>query len=125
MIASTEALAIAGGQSALRREDYGNWPVLTTDDFGGIITPFGLHFGGKSVIPLDVNDMIFRKIMLRPTFAEPAINFPVANRLLRDGLVDGEALVTHTFGFGDAKRVMQAIIDGSEPIVQAVMRPNR
>ncbi|MFH1006088.1 MAG: alcohol dehydrogenase catalytic domain-containing protein, partial [Candidatus Latescibacterota bacterium] len=57
--------------------------------FGGIITFFGLHFGGKNVIDLDVNDMIFRKITLRPTFAEPAINFPVSIRLLRDGLVDG------------------------------------
>ena len=92
--------------------------------FGGIITFFGLHFGGKSVIDLDVNDMIFRKITLRPTFAEPAINFPVSIRLLRDGLVDANALVTHTFGFDNAKEIMEAIIDGSQPIVKAVMLPN-
>jgi L-iditol 2-dehydrogenase len=92
--------------------------------FGGIITPFGLHFGGRNTVPLDVNDLIFRKITLRPTFAEPAINFPVAIRLLRDGLVDGKALVTRTFGFGEARAVMQAIIDGSEPIIKAVMLPN-
>jgi len=92
--------------------------------FGGIITFFGLHFGGRNTITLDVNDMIFRKITLRPTFAEPAINFPVSLRLLRDGLVDAKALVTHTFGFGDAKATMQAIIDGTEPIVKAVMLPH-
>jgi L-iditol 2-dehydrogenase len=92
--------------------------------FGGIITFFGLHFGGKNVIKLDVNDMIFRKITLRPTFAEPAINFPIANRLLRDGLIDGRALVTHTFGFAEAKAVMGAVIDGSQPIIKAVMLPN-
>ena len=92
--------------------------------FGGIITFFGLHFGGKNVIDLDVNDMIFRKITLRPTFAEPAINFPVSIRLLRDGLVDANALVTHTFGFDNAKEIMEAIIDGSQPIVKAVMLPN-
>jgi len=92
--------------------------------FGGIITPFGLHFGGKNVIQLDVNDLIFRKITLRPTFAEPAINFPVSNRLLRDGLVDGTALVTHTFGFDDARQVMQANLDGSQPIIKAVMLPH-
>lgn len=92
--------------------------------FGGIITFFGLHFGGKSTIQLDVNDLIFRKVSLRPAFAEPAINFPVSNRLLRDGLVDAEALVTHTFGFGDAKEVMGAIVDGSQPIIKAVMLPN-
>jgi len=92
--------------------------------FGGIIGFFGLHFGGKSVINVDVNDLIFRKVTLRPTFAEPAINFPVSNRLLRDGLVDASALVTHTFGFADAKNVMGAVIDGSQPIIKAVMLPN-
>lgn len=92
--------------------------------FGGIITFFGLHFGGENVIDLDVNDMIFRKISLIPTFAEPAINFPISNRLLRDGLVDASLLVTHTFGFSQAKATMQAIIDGSQPIIKAVITPH-
>ena len=92
--------------------------------FGGIITFYGLHFGGKSTINVDINDLVFRKISLIPTFAEPAINFPVSNRLLRDGLVDAEAVVTHTFGFDKAKETMEAIIDGTQPIVKAVMVPN-
>jgi L-iditol 2-dehydrogenase len=92
--------------------------------FGGIITPFGLHFGGRNVISLDVNDMIFRKITLRPTFAEPAINFPVSLRLLRDGLVDGTKLVTHTFGFAQATETMKAVVDGSKPIIKAVLLPD-
>lgn len=92
--------------------------------FGGIITFFGLHFGGKNKIEMDINDLIFRKITLRPTFAEPAINFPVSIRLLKNGLVDARKLISHTFGFDRAKKVMQAIVDGSEPIVKAVMLPN-
>ena len=92
--------------------------------FGGIITFFGLHFGGKNVINLDVNDMIFRKISLIPTFAEPAINFPISNRLLRDGLIDAKLLVTHTFGFADARDAMSGIVDGSSPVIKAVMLPN-
>ncbi len=93
--------------------------------FGGIVTFFGLHFGGRSTIGLDVNDMIFRKISLIPTFAEPAINFPVALRLLRDGLVDASALVTHTFGFDEARPILAGIVEGSLPVVKAVMLPNR
>ncbi len=93
--------------------------------FGGIITFFGLHFGGKNLISLDVNDMIFRKITLRPTFAEPAINFPISLQLLRNKLVDTNVIVTHTFGFDNAKETMGAIIDGSKPIIKAVMLPNR
>ncbi len=92
--------------------------------FGGIITFFGLHFGGRSVVKLDINDIIFRKITLRPAFAEPAINFPLSNRLLREGLIDASKLITHTFGFEDARSVLQAVIDGSQPIVKAVMLPH-
>lgn len=89
--------------------------------YGGIITFFGLHFGGKSTVQIDINDLIFRKISLVPTFAEPAIHFPVANRLLRDGLVDGQAIVTHRFQMVDTRDVMASIIDGTAPIVKAVM----
>lgn len=92
--------------------------------FGGIITFFGLHFGGKSMINVDINDLIFRKITLRPTFAEPAINFPVSNRLLGEGLIETNALVTHTFRFENAREIMGAVIDGSQPVIKAVMLPN-
>ena len=92
--------------------------------FGGIITFFGLHFGGQNMVEVDVNDLIFRKISLIPTFAEPAINFPISNRLLADGLVDASLLVNYTFGFDKAKETMQAVIDGSQPIIKAVMTPH-
>jgi len=61
---------------------------------------------------------------LIPTFAEPAINFPVSNRLLRDGLVDAQAIVTHTFGFDQTSEIMEAVIDGTQPIIKAVMAPH-
>jgi len=92
--------------------------------FGGIITFYGLHFGGENTVEVDVNNLVFRKISLIPTFAEPAIHFPAANRLLRDGLIDAEQLVSHTFGFDQAKKTMEAIIDGTQPILKAVMQPH-
>jgi len=93
--------------------------------YGGLITFFGLHFGGQSEIAIDINDLIFRKITLVPTFAEPAINFPISNRLLKDGLVDASKIVTHTFGFEDAASTIAANANGSAPIIKAVMLPNR
>jgi threonine dehydrogenase-like Zn-dependent dehydrogenase len=92
--------------------------------FGGTICFFGLHFGGRDTIQVSINDMVFRKIRMIPCFAEPAINFPLAIQLLKDGIVDGGDLITHKFGFDDAKDVMAAIVDGSKPIVKAVMLPN-
>ncbi len=91
--------------------------------FGGMINFFGLHFGGDSQINIDINDLVFRKITLKPTFAEPAINFPVSNNLLRDGLVDARSLVTHTFGLADARKMMRAALEGSEPVIKAVLVP--
>jgi L-iditol 2-dehydrogenase len=89
--------------------------------FGGIITFFGLHLGGRNTVQIDVNDLVFRKITLVPTFAEPAINFPVANRLLRDGLVDAGALVTHRFAFDQAGTALAELLEGSTPAIKAVM----
>ena len=100
------------------------YDALQVIRFGGIVSFFGLHFGGKNTITVDVNDLIFRKIRLIPTFAEPAINFPVAIRLLRDGLVDASALVTHTFGFGEAAETLRGIVEGSLPAIKAVMLPH-
>ena len=68
--------------------------------------------------------MIFRKITLIPTFAEPAINFPVSNRLLKDGLVDANLLITHEFGFDKARETMSGIVKGTLPAIKAVMLPN-
>jgi threonine dehydrogenase-like Zn-dependent dehydrogenase len=92
--------------------------------YGGIITFFGLHFGGKNMVNVDINDMIFRKISMIPTFAEPAIGFPTSTQLLKDGLIDADALVNCTFGFDDAKSVLGAIVDGSKPIIKAVLTPH-
>jgi L-iditol 2-dehydrogenase len=100
------------------------YDALKVIRFGGIITFFGLHFGGQSSVNLDINDLIFQKITLRPTFAEPAINFPVSNRLLKEGLIDAGQIITHTFGFDDAVELMGAVIDGSQPVIKAVMLPN-
>ncbi len=100
------------------------YDALKVIRFGGIICFFGLHFGGRSTVSLDVNELVFRKISLIPTFAEPAINFPAASRLLADGLVDAGVLVTHTFGFDQAADTLRGMVEGSLPAIKAVMLPH-
>lgn len=97
--------------------------ALSVIRFGGRITFYGLHLGGGNVVPVDVNDLIFRKITLVPTFAEPAINFPLSLALLRDGKVDAGAIITHTFGLDRATEALRGIVDGSLPAVKAVVTP--
>jgi L-iditol 2-dehydrogenase len=91
--------------------------------FGGTVTFYGLHLGGKSVVPIDVNDLVFRKITLVPTFAEPAINFPVSLRLLKEGLIDPQALITHAFPYAQARVTLKGLLEGTLPAVKAVMMP--
>jgi len=124
--------------------------ALAVIRFGGLITFYGLHLGGTAtgsvasggtasggtesarrrtrricaganIIALDVNDLIFRKISLVPTFAEPAVNFPVALSLLRQGRIESAAIVTHTFGFPSVKDTLMGMVDGSLPAVKAVL----
>ncbi len=97
--------------------------ALAAVRFGGRITFYGLHLGGRNVVPVDVNDLIFRKISLVPTFAEPAINFPLSMQLLRDGRVDAEKLITHTFSLTEAPGALAALVNGTLPAMKAVVVP--
>ncbi len=97
--------------------------ALAVIRFGGLVTFYGLHLGGANVVPVDVNDLILRKITLVPTFAEPAINFPLSLSLLKEGRIDPGAIVTHTFGLGQAKEALGGIVDGTLPAVKAVIVP--
>jgi L-iditol 2-dehydrogenase len=97
--------------------------------FGGVVTFYGLHLGGAesaghrgaNVVPIDVNDLVFRKISLVPTFAEPAINFPLSLSLLREGRINPGLIITHTFGLGDVSAVLAGILTGTLPAVKAVL----
>jgi threonine dehydrogenase-like Zn-dependent dehydrogenase len=48
----------------------------------------------------------------------------VAIRLLRDGLVDASALITHTFGFAQAAETLRGIVEETLPAIKAVMLPH-
>jgi len=92
--------------------------------FGELVSFIGINLGGQSAITLDVNDLIFNKRTLRPTFAEPAIKFPVSLKILKKGLMDAKAIVTHTFGFDNYESVFRGIVEGDQPIIKAVCTPH-
>lgn len=98
-------------------------PAVKMAAFGGIVSFIGINLGGQSTVQLDVNELVFNKVTLRPTFAEPAIKFPVSIRLLKDGLVDASKLISHTFGFADVERIFRMNADGNEKVVKAVLVP--
>lgn len=98
-------------------------PAVQMVRFGGLVSFISIDLGGESKVELDVNELIFNKITLRPTFAEPGVKFPVSIRLLQEGLIDAGKLVTHTFSFPEAEHIFRASNDGKEGVIKAVLVP--
>lgn len=91
--------------------------------YGGIITFLGLSFDGNHVIDFDVNAAIFNKTVLRPVFAEPAVNFPAATELIKRGLIDASLFATHFFSFDNAREVLGKTLSGEIPVIKPVFLP--
>jgi threonine dehydrogenase-like Zn-dependent dehydrogenase len=70
-----------------------------------------------------VNKLIFGKISLIPTFAEPAQNFPDTIRILQGGRFDVSLMVNRTFSFDELLDVFLASDRGEAPILKAVLVP--
>lgn len=93
--------------------------------YGGKIVYFGLSFSGSNVIKVDINDMVFRKITLKPFFGEPALNFPISLELLKSGKIASDKLITHTAPFDKAQDLFASIVNKSEPVIKGVVLPNK
>lgn len=84
--------------------------AIKTARAGGIIGFIGIEYGSGANITFDANDFHFKKLQLRASHASPALFFPMCIDLLKSGAVDGDALISHTFGleqFADSMRVLK------------------
>jgi threonine dehydrogenase-like Zn-dependent dehydrogenase len=91
--------------------------------FGGTVSFIGIDLGGKHTVTVDVNKLVFGKISLVPTFAEPAQNFPDTIRILQSGGFDASLLVNRTFSFDELQEVFISSDSGEAPILKAVLMP--
>ena len=64
---------------------------------GGIITFIGIEHGEGAQCTFDANEFHFKKLQLRASFASPALLGATAVRMLSEGIIDGEALISHRF----------------------------
>lgn len=64
---------------------------------GGIISFIGIAHGEGAYCKFNVNDFHFKKLQLRASFASPALYTPMALQYLREGVINGEALISHRF----------------------------
>jgi L-iditol 2-dehydrogenase len=92
--------------------------------YGGIITFLGLSFKeGRNIIEFDVNHAIFNKITLRPFFAEPAIHFHPAAKLIKSGSIQAASFQTHFCNFSNVSEVLGNALAGSIPVIKPVFLP--
>ena len=91
--------------------------------YAGIITFLGLDFSGRNKIEFDVNNAIFKKLELKATFAEPAVNFPVAIELLRSKKIMPELFITGTYGLDGLRDVAKGIIEEKVPQMKCIISP--
>jgi len=64
---------------------------------GGIVSFIGIEHGTGATCSFDANAFHFKKLQLRASFASPALFGPLALQYLREGVVDGPALISHRF----------------------------
>jgi L-iditol 2-dehydrogenase len=64
---------------------------------GAIISFIGIGYEKEAFCSFDANEFHFKKLQLRASFASPALYTPLALQYLKEGVVDGEALISHRF----------------------------
>ncbi len=88
---------------------------------GGIVTFIGLGEGDKATCSFDANKFHFKKLQLRASFAAPAMFTPLALTYLKEGVINGEALISHRFPLAD---IAKAVRTANEPdAVKVVVMP--
>jgi len=89
---------------------------------GGVISFIGIGYGENAYCKLDVNAFHFKKLQLRASFASPALYTPRALQVLREGVVDGEAVISHRFPLDEIAEAMEVARDPSRA-VKVIINP--
>jgi L-iditol 2-dehydrogenase len=87
---------------------------------GGIVTFIGLGEGDKATCSFDGNKFHFKKLQLRASFAAPAMFTPLALKYLKEGVVDGGALISHRFPLNDIAQAVR-VANEAEAVKVVVM----
>jgi threonine dehydrogenase-like Zn-dependent dehydrogenase len=87
---------------------------------GAIVAFIGIAYGEGAFCRFDVNAFHFKKLQLRASFASPALFGPRALAYLREGVIDGQALVSHRFSL-DAIAAAVETAKGPEAIKVVVL----
>ncbi|MBR4234553.1 MAG: alcohol dehydrogenase catalytic domain-containing protein [Clostridia bacterium] len=90
--------------------------------FGAIISMIGIaKTREESQCTLDINQMHFKRLQLRYSFASPALFFPLCVDMIKNGLVDVKPLISHRFPLEQMDKAVLACRDDKASAVKVMM----
>ena len=89
---------------------------------GGIVSFIGIEYGEGANCTFDANAFHFKKLQLRASFASPALFGPLAVKYLCEGVVDGEALISHRYPLDEIAAAIETARSDPEA-VKVVITP--
>ncbi|MBN1554724.1 MAG: alcohol dehydrogenase catalytic domain-containing protein [Phycisphaerae bacterium] len=91
---------------------------------GAIISYIGIEWGSSAGCTFDANDFHFKKLQLRASYASPALYTPQALRYLEEGVIDGEALISHRVSLSELPRGLE-IARNDPAALKVIVLPNQ
>ncbi len=90
--------------------------------FGAVISMIGIaKTREESLCALDINQMHFKRLQLRYSFASPALFFPQCIDMIKNGLVDVKPLISHRFPLEEMDKAMLTLRDDKAGAVKVMM----
>lgn len=74
---------------------------------GAIISYIGIGGKGRENCTFDADAFHFKKLQLRASFASPALYGPLALQYLKEGVINGESMISHRFKLDDMAEAME------------------
>ena len=88
---------------------------------GAIVAFLGISYGPAAIVSFDSNIVHLNKLQIRGSNAIPALYFPHCFDLLRAGMIDVKAMITHRFPLEQVPEGITAFLTEKEKAVKAVM----
>lgn len=95
--------------------------AINVSNVGGIVAFLGIDYGPEGNVTFDSNIFHTRKLQLRSSFASPALFFPRCIELIKSGVIDVNAMITHTFKLEELSGGITSFRDDRNNGIKAVM----